>query len=311
MTDGQSWSGSYDPTLYKGSARYYIPGRPPYSRDLVPLLRAELGLDGTGRLLDVGAGPGVLTLELAACFEEAIGLEPDHDMIVEGQRLEVERRIDNVGWVEATAEEIPQLGLGTFRLVTFGQSFQWTDRDVVARAVFGILEPAGVMALIGPTVEGRPVPAGPGYPLIPHAAVRAIIARYLGERRRAGQGLRPERGEPYVDTLSRAGFDVEEPRFAEGRRDIIQDVDGVIANYLSTSFSAPHLFGERLLDFMKDVRAELQYQSSEGIFWDWPGDTEVLIARKPVAADRRDRHGAGPPRLLLQSRPVHSHPRAR
>ena len=43
----------YDPTIYQGSAVYYAYGRPPYSRALVPTLAAELGLDGSGRLIDV------------------------------------------------------------------------------------------------------------------------------------------------------------------------------------------------------------------------------------------------------------------
>src|SRR5690242_18987392 len=54
----------YDPTIYQGSATYYIHGRPAYSPALVPTLAAELGLDGSGRLLDVGCGPGVLAIAL-------------------------------------------------------------------------------------------------------------------------------------------------------------------------------------------------------------------------------------------------------
>jgi hypothetical protein len=45
--------------------------------------------------------------------------------------------------------------------------------------------------------------------------------------------------------------------------------------------SAPHLFGDRLDDFAAEVRALLANRSAEGIFWDWPGDTEVVMARKP------------------------------
>jgi hypothetical protein len=31
-----------------------------------------------------------------------------------------------------------------------------------------------------------------------------------------------------------------------------------------------------------DVRALLASRSPEGMFWDWPGDTEVVMARKPA-----------------------------
>jgi hypothetical protein len=50
---------------------------------------------------------------------------------------------------------------------------------------------------------------------------------------------------------------------------------------LSLSSSAPHLFGDRLDDFTAEVRALLANRSAEGIFWDWPGDTEVVLARRP------------------------------
>jgi hypothetical protein len=54
-----------------------------------------------------------------------------------------------------------------------------------------------------------------------------------------------------------------------------------LSGYLSLSSSAPHLFGNRLDDFAGEVRALLANRSAEGTFWDWPGDTEIVMARKP------------------------------
>lgn len=62
---------TWDPSLYAGSAAYYARGRVPYPPELATLLAAELGLDGSGRLLDVGCGPGSLTLLLAPLFAAA------------------------------------------------------------------------------------------------------------------------------------------------------------------------------------------------------------------------------------------------
>jgi cyclopropane fatty-acyl-phospholipid synthase-like methyltransferase len=44
-------------------------------------LRYELVLDGTGRLIDVGCGPGSVALLLAPLFEEVVGVDPDTGMI--------------------------------------------------------------------------------------------------------------------------------------------------------------------------------------------------------------------------------------
>jgi SAM-dependent methyltransferase len=269
---------AYDPTLYQGSAAYYAHGRPPYSRVLVQTLAAEVGLDGSGRLLDVGCGPGILTLEFANFFEEAVGLDPDAEMLAAGARRAFERGIDNIRWVQALAEDIVALDLGMFKMVTFGQSFHWTDRERVTEVVYDILEPGGALALIGHAHEGRPQPPGPGCPPIPHDAIRALIDRYLGPRRRAGQGFLSPSADPHEDALARTRFGAPRSLFCEGRGDIVQDIDAVLANYLSTSFAAPHLFGDQRARFEADVRAELATRSPTGLFWDWPGDTEILLA---------------------------------
>jgi ubiquinone/menaquinone biosynthesis C-methylase UbiE len=136
----------YDPTIYQGAAAHYRRGRPAYSPQLEEVLTAELGLDGSGRLLDAGCGPGILTVRLAHLFEEAVGLDPDPDMLGEAQRAADERGLANVRWVQALAEDLPGAAPGPYRLVTFGQSFHWTDEAGVAETVYDMLEPGGALA---------------------------------------------------------------------------------------------------------------------------------------------------------------------
>ena len=152
----------YDPTIYQGTAAHYRYGRPAYSPQLEAVLTAELGLDGTGKLLDGGCGPGILTVRLAHLFEDVVALDPDPAMLAEGRRVASEQTITNIRWVEALAEELPEAAPGPYRVVTFGQSFHWTDEARVAEAVFDMLEPGGAFALIVHTVDGRPAPPNPG-----------------------------------------------------------------------------------------------------------------------------------------------------
>ena len=123
-----SWQ--WDPSLYEGAASHYARGRVAYPRALADLLAAELDLDGSGRLLDVGCGPGSLTLLLAPLVAEATGVDADPGMIAEAEDLAVRAGARNVRWQVFRAEDLPA-GLGTFRLVTFAQSFRAPSRQEV------------------------------------------------------------------------------------------------------------------------------------------------------------------------------------
>ena len=271
----------YDPTIYLGSAAHYRYGRPAYSPELEAVLTREAGLDGQGRLLDAGCGPGVLTVRLARLFEQAVGLDPDADMLAEGRRAADENEVTNIRWVQGLAEELPVVAPGPYRLVTFGTSFHWSDEQQVAEAVYDMLEPGGALALVVHTVQGRPRPPDPGVPAIPHDEIKALVGRYLGSTQRAGQGTAPERRHRFEDVLARTRFGVPQQLFVPGIPDLIRDSESVLSGYFSFSWSAPHLFGDRLDDFAAEVRALLAQRSASGLFWDWPGDTEVVIGRKP------------------------------
>lgn len=269
------------PRSYEGAAAHYRRGRPAYSPQLEAALTEEPDLDGTGRLLDAGCGPGILTVRLARLFDEAIGLDPDAAMLGEGRRVAQGRGITNIRWVQALAEDLPGAAPGPYRLVTFGQSFHWTDEVRVAEVVYDMLEPGGSMGLIVHTVEGRTSPPSPGPPPIPHAEIEALVDKYIGSTKRAGQGVAPARTHRFEDVLILTRFGEPRSIFVPGIPDLVRDSESVVSGYLSMSSSAPHLFGDRVGDFASDVRELLASRSSEGIFWDWPGDTEVILARKP------------------------------
>jgi SAM-dependent methyltransferase len=270
---------AYDPTLFEGAAAHYRYGRPPYSPRLEAVLTEELDLDGSGRLLDGGCGPGILTVRLAHLFEEAVGLDPDAAMLAEGRRVADERGIANIRWVQAVAEDLPEAAPGPYRLITFGQSFHWTDEARVAEALYDMLEPDGALALIVHTVEDRPMPPSPGPPPIPHAEIKALVEKYLGSIRRAGQGVSPVRDHRFEDVLVRTRFGAPRSIFVPGIPDLLRDSESVLSGYFSLSSSAPHLFGDRAEDFAGEVRELLASRSPEGVFWDWPGDTEIVLAR--------------------------------
>jgi ubiquinone/menaquinone biosynthesis C-methylase UbiE len=269
----------WDDTLFAGAAPYYLRGRSPYAPGFAETLRAAFDLDGRGRLLDVGCGPGKATLALAPYFTEAVGLDPDGGMLVEAGRHATARGVTNVRWFRARAEDLPA-GLGEFRMVMFASSFHWMDRDSVAATVMKMLEPGGVFAHMSDKMDAPAPPTALPWPAPPHEAIAELVRRYLGPVRRAGQGVivGDTPGQEYL-VLERAGF-VEHTRQIVPAGQIVElDADDLVARTFSLSNSAPHLFADRLAEFERDLRTVLH--SCGGRFAEHLPPTEIQTWRKP------------------------------
>lgn len=271
MTDDWAW----DPTLYAGSAAYYPRGRVAYPAAVVATIAERAGLDGSGRLLDVGCGPGSLTLALAGWFAEAVGVDADHGMLDEAAKAGV----PNVRLVRMRAEELPA-DLGMFRLVTFAQSFHWFDRARVAATVRGMLEPGGACVHVHATTHrGVEDDAGLTLPRPPYPAIGELVRRYLGPVPRAGRGAAPNRkaGEE-VAIYRAAGFTGPERSEIPGWF-VTRTVEEVVAATFSLSTSTPHLFGDRRDAFEADLRALLARTARDGVFGERMREIAVDIWR--------------------------------
>lgn len=269
----------WDESLFAGSAVYYARGRVPYPQALADALRNELGLDGTGRLLDVGCGPGSLTLLLAPLFAQVVGVDADDEMLAEAKRLATAQGIENVAWVHRRAEELPS-ALGTFDVATFAQSFHWMQRERVAAAVRDMLEPGGAWVHVNATthrgVGEQPLPE----PAPPHDAIDELVQSYLGPVRRAGRGTLPE-GPPggEEEVMVAAGFGGP-TRLEVGGRVLYRSEDEVVASVYSRSGAAPHLFGERLKEFEAELRGLLRRTAPAGRFSERTREIELVIWRR-------------------------------
>ena len=283
MTPSPPEGWQWDETLYLGSAPYYVRGRPPYAPGLADALRQILTLDGQGRLLDVGCGPGVVTLPLAHLFTEAVGLDPDPGMLAEGARRAAEAGVGNIVWVRGRGEDLPA-GLGRFRVATFAQSFHWMDRDRVAAIVFAMLEPGGALVHISDLKEDQARNRSVKFPHAspPFEAIRELIRHYLGPVRRAGQGFL-RYGSPDGEAIILRNVGFQHPERVQVPAGGVQErnADDLVAWVYSLSGSAPHLFGDRLDEFETDLRHLLDDASPSGLFAQQPPDTEVFIWRRP------------------------------
>ena len=283
LMTGTGWE--WDPSLYAGSAAYYAEGRVPYPDELADALALELGLDGRGRLLDVGCGPGSLTLLLAPRFEQVVGVDADAQMLAEGQRRAEAAEIANVGWVHGRAEDL-SLDLGWFRVATLAQSFHWMNRERVAGRLRGLLTSDGALVHVHATThQGVDGESALPHPRPPRREIDAVVRRFLGPQRRAGQGHRPDvvasetdRGPNEARIYQAAGF-VRPTRIEVPGHVVTRSADQVVASVFSLSYAAPHLFGDRASRFEQELRALLAEVSPDGEFSEQMREIAVDIWR--------------------------------
>ena len=278
--DSTGWNWKWDPSLYAGSAEHYAVGRMAYPAALADAVRDELGLDGRGRLLDVGCGPGSLTLLLAPLVEEAVWVDADGDMLITAAARANQAGLTNTSWRQLRAEELPA-DLGSFRVVTFAQSFHWMDQALVADRVRGMLTPDGAWVHVGATthrgVEGSD--ALP-YPRPPWDDIDKLVARYLGPVRRAGQSTLPTGTRPGEEEVMRAAGYSGPTRIVVGGNEVEnRTIDDIAASVFSLSSSTPHLFGSDLPAFEADLRSLLTTTSDYGRFSERRREIEAVIWR--------------------------------
>ena len=274
---GEWFEWEWDETLFAGAAPYYDRGRLPNAPGLADAFAEAIGPGRPGRLLDVGCGPGTVTLPLARLFREVVGLDADAGMVEEAQRLAAERGVPNARWVHARAEDLPA-DLGAFDVVTFAASFHWMDRPLVAGLIRTMLGPHGLVVHVDNRHQDR-LARDDALPAPPTERIAELRRAYLGEDRRAGQGIRNTSPDDEAAVFRAAGFAGPRLVVARDGRTIIRSADDLVAETFSLSSTAPHLFGDRRPRFEADLRRVLAEASPDGAFAVRLPDTDLKIWR--------------------------------
>lgn len=123
---------------FGGVADAYERARPGYPDEAVRWL---LG-DAPARVLDLAAGTGKLTRQLAAAGHDVVAVEPSPEMLA---RLRV--AVPAATALQGRAESIP-LPAASVDAVTVGQAFHWFDPPVALPEIARVLRPGGVLGLV-------------------------------------------------------------------------------------------------------------------------------------------------------------------
>ncbi len=127
---------------YSDLAQAYLK-RPDYSGNALQRLFEISGAKPGWRVCDIGAGVAHLTLHLLEKDMDVVAVEPNDNMRALG--MERTSKYDRIRWVEAKGEDTGQDSLA-FDLVTFGSSFNVTDRQKALVESHRILKPGGWFA---------------------------------------------------------------------------------------------------------------------------------------------------------------------
>lgn len=239
----------------------------PYPRALFGSIISRFQLDGTGNLLDVGCGTGLLSLPLADEFAAITGMDPDQEMIEEARRHAAEQGVQNIRFITAGGEDI-EFGMGKFRLILFGSSLHWMEIDNVLVKSRTVLTPNGGIAICGmPSIWG-------GESEWEQAVVKTV-QRWLGEDRRAGTGSFSEPDRRFNEALSDAGFtNLAEESF---EREFELDIPFIIGHLYSTSYCSRAMLGENADEFENDLTRTLTQINPGGEFI-WRVPAHCLLA---------------------------------
>ena len=141
----------FDPQRFTSAIPHYVAGRPAYCMRLVECLARETGLGDNSRVLDLGCGPGSLTIPLARFAGTTIGIDPDAAVIAMArQKAEIEGV--TAEWRVGSSLELPD-ELKPLDLVTIARAFHWMDRAATLERLDQLVRPGGAVALVNTEVH--------------------------------------------------------------------------------------------------------------------------------------------------------------
>lgn len=254
-------------SVFRGTVGFYRQYRPGIPQDVADILDPAAPARSPRRLLDVGTGTGLVVEALLGRFDDIIAIDNDPDMLAAAEaalRPQLPAGTDLLLQQVAAEEFTPPPGWQA-DLVTICRAFYWLDQAAVLARLDTQVSPDGAVAIFGDNSFWAATSPW-------KAAVRSVIQNFLGEQRRAGTSTFQHHNRPYSDIMRESPFrQVEELSVPVTRT---WTADSILGYLYSTSFAAPHLFGDRIDEFDQTVRATLTQFSATDTFEE---DNEFLI----------------------------------
>jgi len=262
----------FNPELYKGTHEYYAKYRPTIPEEVISVIVEHFDIRPTDRVLDIGCGTGQVALAMEGKCGEMVCLDPDPEMLKWAKKT-TEGFKTKLIWFNYGAEDLRKTKerLGIFKLATICRSFHWMDQEQVLDILDDLIEEDGGVAVFG---DKSLWTGGEEW----QQAVKKAVQRFLGKERRAGKGKFEVPDKLWGDIMARSAF-----RFIAIHDVPIErswDAESIIGYLFSTSFAAPHLFGNQLDRFKEKIESTLFSINPKGVFQENAVWTMVLGLKK-------------------------------
>jgi ubiquinone/menaquinone biosynthesis C-methylase UbiE len=260
----------FNPTRFSSAIPHYMAGRPAYSDRLLRWLAAQTGLGQASRTLDLGCGPGSLTLALARLSGTTIGIDPDAGMIAAGRQASEAAGL-TIDWRVGSSYDLGD-DLAPLDLVTMARAFHWMDREATLDRLDTILRPGGAVALVNTELH----PVGSDTWLTGLEQLRQAHGRFDAFYKARKSAI----WESHVSVLLRSPFSQVERHSAFERH--VASLDEIVARALSFSANSPATLGEDgRAAYEKDVRDTMLSLQPSGAFAEIV-ESVAIVARRPA-----------------------------
>lgn len=257
---------------FTGTADWYARYRP----GLEPEVRAAVlacveHIPRPRGLLDLGTGTGQVLAGLASEFDDLVGVDPEQDMLDHAHEA-LRDVCDRAVLLLGKAEDVTLPEGFTPHLITICRSFHWMDQSAVLARSSSLVASDGRLMVLGDssfwTTDGEW-----------KDIVRATIREFLGEKRRAGSGTYAHHNRPYDEVIADSDFTEVDKIVVPVSR--TWNTDSVLGYLYSTSFSSQELYGDRIHEFDRLLRARLDEFQQSGHRLDETVDFTVFAGRIP------------------------------
>ena len=137
-----------DVFAFTGQSKLYAKYRPRYPQCIIDLATSKVNLKKIA--LDVGCGPGILTIPLAKIFEKVVGIDVSQDQI--DNAVEKSKGIENISYFYQDSHDMEdfvheKLNDEKIDFVSIAQTLHWLNYDIIFESYKKYLSEKGVIAV--------------------------------------------------------------------------------------------------------------------------------------------------------------------